>query len=347
MAKLKLTKAVVEAAQPSGREQELRDTTVPGFLCKVTPTGRKVFMVQYRTNDGTRRKPAIGVFGELTVDQARTIAQRLLAEVRNGGDPSAEKAAAREAPTVKQLSKRFMDEYSRPRNKPKTVESNVGYIELHIVPSLGNRKVPEVTRADILDLMKRLQHKQVTANRVLSCLRKMFNLSEVWGYRPDGSNPCRHVPKYKENGTTRYITDEELGKLFAYLGRAEAEGLEHPTLLLAIRLQFEFAARMSEILSLRWDWVDLPNRRVAWPDSKTDRISKPISEEGYRLLSSAYKFAGSPYVCPAIFNPQSRLPNDTYYHGWMRVLQRAGVPHVGTHGIRHRAATDVRIQACR
>jgi Arm DNA-binding domain len=60
-----------------------------GFLCKFTPAGRKVFMVQYRTREGARRKPAIGQFGEFTVEQARTIAQGWLAEVRNGGDPSA------------------------------------------------------------------------------------------------------------------------------------------------------------------------------------------------------------------------------------------------------------------
>ncbi|MEG6992955.1 integrase, partial [Pseudomonas aeruginosa] len=80
------------------------------------------------------------------------------------------------------------------------------------------------------------------ANRVLACLRKMFNLAELWGYRPDGSNPCRHVSKYPEKGSTRLITDEQMVKLFAYLDKAEAEELEHPTYLLAIRLQFEFAA---------------------------------------------------------------------------------------------------------
>ncbi|HEY1459247.1 MAG TPA: Arm DNA-binding domain-containing protein, partial [Casimicrobiaceae bacterium] len=84
MAKVRLTKSIVEAAQPSSRDAELRDTLVPGFLCKITPTGRKVFMLQYRTNSSQRRKPAIGLFGELTVDQARSIAKDWLAETRRG-----------------------------------------------------------------------------------------------------------------------------------------------------------------------------------------------------------------------------------------------------------------------
>ena len=91
MPKTKLTKTAVDAAGPQQKDYELRDTVVPGFLLKVTPTGRKIFMVQYRTNSGERRKPAIGRFGELTVEQARRIAQDWLAEVRRGKDPSAAK----------------------------------------------------------------------------------------------------------------------------------------------------------------------------------------------------------------------------------------------------------------
>jgi len=108
MAKIKLTKSAVDAAQPQAQAVELRDTLVPGFLCKVTPAGRKVFMLQYRTNAGERRKPALGLYGELTVEQARSLAQEWLAEVRRGGDPSAAKAAARSAPTVKELCTKFM-----------------------------------------------------------------------------------------------------------------------------------------------------------------------------------------------------------------------------------------------
>ena len=169
----------------------------------------------------------------------------------------------------------------------------------------------------------------------------MFNMAEVWGYRPDGSNPCRHVPKYREDGETRYINNEELGRLYAYLDRADALGLEHPTVTLAVRLQFEFSARMTEIRTLEWAWVDFENRRVVWPDSKTGDMSKPMSEAAYQLLRNAPRIDDSPYVCPAIFDAKKPLPDSTYYNGWKRILGRAEVAHVGTHGIRHRAATDI------
>lgn len=337
----KLTKSVVDGAQATDKDYELRDTIVPGFLCKVTASGRKVFMLQYRTNLGERRKPKIGLFGELTVDQARSIAQDWLADVRKGSDPSAAKQAGRQAPTVKELCSQFIEEYSKTRNKPSTVATYQDQIDRYIVPKLGRIKVPELTRLDVTAMMRDMVKISATANRVLACLRKMLNMAEVWGYRPDGSNPCRHVPKYRESGETRYITDEELARLYAYLERADAEGLEHPTLTLAIRLQFEFSARMSEIRMLQWDWIDFDSRRVVWPDSKTGSISKPMSEAAHQLLSNADRIEGSSYVCPSIYDKEIPLPEGTYYNSWRRILQRAKVPHVGTHGIRHRAATDI------
>ena len=341
MAKIKLTKTTVDAANPKERDYELRDTTIPGFLVKVTPAGRKIFMIAYVTNCGQRRKPAIGRYGEITVEQARGIAQDWLAEVRRGGAPSAERTASRQAPTVKELFDRFITDYSEGRNKPSTVKSNRDRAKRHLIPKLGHLKVPEVTRADIADLMKKMAKSPVSANRMLAMCRKMFNVAEVWGLRPDGSNPCRHVPKYPERGKTRLITDAEMRKLFEYLGRADAEGLEHPFILLAIRLQFEFAARMSEIVELEWSWVDFDNRRVVWPDSKTGGMSKPMSAEALRLFRTVPRLEDSPFVCPSVFDPGKPMSSHTYYQGWKRILERAGIPHVGTHGIRHRSATDI------
>lgn len=341
MATIKLTKTVVDAAMPQSTDYELRDTVIPGFLLKVTPTGRKVFMLQYRTNAGQRRKPAIGQFGEITVEQARFIAQDWLADVRKGKDPSADKAAARQAPTVREFCTKFIEDYSKLKNSKSTVKSNQGYIDRYILPAFGSKKVRDVTRVDITDLMTKMKGMPVTANRSLSCLRKMFNMAEVWGYRDDGTNPCRHVPKYPESGKTRLITDEEMVALFSYLDRADVGGLEHPFVTLAIRLQFAFAARMSEIIGMEWSWVDFGRRRVVWPDSKTGEISKPMSEESFRLLANAPRLENSPFVIPSIFNPDRPMSPHTYATGWRRILDRAGVPHIGTHGIRHRATTEI------
>lgn len=324
MAKIKLTKSVVDAAQAQVQAVELRDTLVPGFLCKITPAGRKVFMLQYRTNAGERRKPSLGLYGELTVEQARALAQEWMAEVRRGGDPSATKAAARSAPTVKELCGKFMEDYSKQRNKPSTQNGYQGVIDRNIIPLMGRMKVQDVKRPDVAAMMKKMVHKPAEANRTFSVMRRMFNLAEVWGYRSDGTNPCRHVPVYPDGKATHLISDEDMGKLFRHLEHMEAEGLEHYAIPLAIRLQFEFAARRSEIIALQWQWVDLENRRVVWPDSKTDGMSKPMSEEAYRLLATAPRQDGCPYVLPSPNAPTKALTEGEYYGGWSRALKVAG-----------------------
>ena len=341
MAKIKLTKSAVDAAQPQAEAVELRDTLVPGFLCKITPAGRKVFMLQYRTNAGERRKPSLGLYGELTVEQARSLAQEWLAQVRRGGDPAAEKAEARQAPTVKELCTKFMEDYSKKRNKLSTQAGYQAVINRNIIPLLGRKKVQDVKRPEIAGLMEKLSYKQTEANKVFSVLRKMFNMAEVWGYRPDGTNPCRHVPMFPAGKSTHLISDEEMGNLFRQLDKIESEGLENYVIPLGIRLQFEFAGRRSEIIALEWNWVDLQNRRVVWPDSKTGGMSKPMSEEAYRLLSTAPRQEGSRYVLPSPSHAGKHLTTGEYYGGWSRALKAAGATHVGTHGIRHRSATDI------
>lgn len=105
-------------------------------------------------------------------------------------------------------------------------------------------------RPDVVGVMEKLAYKPTEANKVFSILRKMSNLAEVWGHRPDGSNPCRHVPTYPAGKSTHLISDEDMGKLFRHLDRIEVEGLENYVIPLAIRLQFEFAGRRPDIIAL-------------------------------------------------------------------------------------------------
>jgi integrase len=341
MPTLKLTKKLLDQTAPKAKAFELRDAAAPGFLCKVTPNGRKVFMLQYRTTGGERRKPAIGLFGELTVDQARTIAQKWLAEVRDGKDPSLEKHKKRLNPTIKEMCEEFIARHSIPHNKPNTVKRNRCLIKNHIIPALGKYKVAEVSRVDIANAHSDRAATPCSANHMLSLLKKMFNCAELWGYRSDGTNPCRLIKKYPDGKSTRLIKNPELARLYGYLDRADAEALEHPSYTLAIRLQFALAARMSEIINLEWEWVDFDERRIIWPDSKNGEMSKPLSAEAYDLLWNAPRYAGSRYVVPAITKPSQPMSKHGYWAAWARILAAANIAHLGTHGIRHRAATDI------
>ncbi|MFO7074004.1 integrase, partial [Pseudomonas aeruginosa] len=110
--------------------------------------------------------------------------------------PAADKAEARKAPTVKELCVSFMEDYSKQRNKPSTQKGYQSVIDRNIIPMIGRLKVRDVKRPDIAGMMKKMAHKPADANRTFGVMRRMFNLAEVWGYRSDGTNPCRHVPMY-------------------------------------------------------------------------------------------------------------------------------------------------------
>ena len=169
--------------------------------------------------------------------------------------------------------------------------------------------------------MKKMAHKPAEANRTFSVIRKMFNLAEVWA---DGTNPCRHMPMYPNGKAAQLISDEEMGKLFRHLDFLETDGLglDHAILPLAIRLQFEFAGRRSVIVSPQWDWVDLENRRVARPYSKTGGMFKPLNEEAHRMLSAAPRQDGYPHVFPSPNQTGQYMTTGEYYGGRTRVLKR-------------------------
>lgn len=181
---------------------------------------------------------------------------------------------------------------------------------------------------------------QAEASRTFSVMRRMFNLAEVWGLRSDCTNPCRHVPMFTNGTVTDLASDEDMSNLFRQLDRIEAEGPENHVIPMAIRLQFEFAGRRSEIVKLEWEWVDLEKRRVVWPDSKIGSMSKPMSEEAYRLLSTAPRQEGNLYLLQLPRHPGQHLTTGECYNGWSRAL-KAAATHVGTHGIQHRSATGI------
>lgn len=232
----KLTKRIVEGIQPEDKDQYLWDSQLAGFGVRVSSLGRRSYIVQYRTKQGRQRKRTIGQHGKLTVEQARAMAQQIFAEVQQGGDPASQEDVQRAAPTVVELAGRYMDEYANLRKKPGSIRPDEYNLRCHVVPALGSKKVADVTRADIANLHYEMRDTPGAANRVLALLSKMFNLAEQWGYRPDASNPVRHVERYKEKKLERFLSSEEFARLGDVLAECERTQSEYPSVIAAIRL---------------------------------------------------------------------------------------------------------------
>src|SRR5262249_26692559 len=97
MPRIRLTKSAIDALPTPKSDVVYWDAGCPGFGVKVTPKGRKVFIVLYRTGGaGSRlRKYTIGPYGRVTLHQARVAAQKVFAAKLEGRDPAAEKRVAR------------------------------------------------------------------------------------------------------------------------------------------------------------------------------------------------------------------------------------------------------------
>lgn len=103
----------------------------------------------------------------------------------------------------------FMAEHVRPKLKARTAAE----YELYIVPRLGRHSIGELQRQDIAKLHHEMASTPYQANHTLALLSKFFGWAEKHGLRPDGSNPCRHVEKYREARRERFLSQAELGRL--------------------------------------------------------------------------------------------------------------------------------------
>ena len=168
-------------------------------------------------------------------------------------------------------------------------------------------------------------------------LSKLFNLCEKWGLRKDGTNPCRHVEKYREEKKERYLNPDELSRLGVVLSNTEASKEELPQAIAAIRLLILTGARLSEILALKWDYIDLDQREITLPDSKTGKKTIQLGEPAAELLMTMPRYVGSPYVIPGQKAGQHLIGLP---HIWMRIREKAGLPSVRIHDLRHSFASS-------
>ena len=226
----KLTKRVVDAAEIREREYFIWDEDLPGFGLRVLPSGRKRYIIQYRAG-GRSRRISLGASSVLTCEQARSRAITIIAATKNGDDPAARRDADRRAITVKELAERFEREHIDLRLKPSTAKGYKRMLERFVLPRLGNHRLTEVTRADNAQLHHDLRHIAYDANRCLEMISKMFNLAEMWGLRPDGSNPRKHIKKYPEEKRERFLSPAELKRVGEVLREMEQEGINHSAAL--------------------------------------------------------------------------------------------------------------------
>ena len=326
----KITKRVVDAMTAG---DQIWDAALKGFGVR-RQKDRPCYFVSYRHN-GRRRWVTIGAHGSLTPDQARSTALQVLGSVAAGGDPAAARAADKVSGSVAQLCERFLTEHAPRHNKRSTPAEYQRLVRLHIQPKLGALRVNNVTQADVAKWHASFKTNPFAGNRSLALLKHLFNLAERWGLRTL-ANPARLVEMYPERPRERLLTAPELRRLGASLDGAEELQQEHPSVIACIRLLVLTGARLSEILTLRWEHVDFERGVLRLPDSKTGAKAVPLGTPAIELLRRLHERATSLFVCPGA---DGTAPFVGIQRPWRRIRASARLDGLRLHDLRHAFAS--------
>jgi integrase len=351
----KLTKRTVDAERPEDREKFIWDEDMPGFGLRVFPSGRKSYVVQYKLGGrgGRTRRISLGLHGKLTPEEARKRAAKLLGAVADGADPASERAEAKRALTVADLAALYLSEgpADKPNKKASSWEADRSNIERHIKPVLGRKMLNTLTSADVAKFQadvasgknkadiktgKRgraiVEGGRGTAARSLAVLGAMLQFAV--GRKLISANPAKGVQLLKGEKKERFLSEAEVASLADALTALEAEHRLSPTAAAAVRLLLLTGCRKSEILCLRWEWIDGARCCLRLPESKTGAKVVPLAAAAMELLTELPRT--SEYVLPA-------AKGDSHYSGlqkdWERVRVRAGLPGLRLHDLRHSFAS--------
>ncbi|UVI38802.1 tyrosine-type recombinase/integrase [Qipengyuania spongiae] len=335
----KLTKTFVDSlAIPESQPTFAWDDKVSGFGIKVLPSGKRKYVLKYRTHggrSGRQRWLALGTHGPVTADQARVLAKSALATVAEGGDPQDNRQATATAPTLADVWSRYERDHLCLRKK--STQRNYETIwRDRVKPAFGKQRVQDITRGDVDAFHKRLSNIPYQANRILALLSKLMNLAEEWEWR-EGTNPCRHISKFREKPRQRFLTLSEIAEVRKASDRLAATGEITQSAANILELLLLTGARSGELASARWEWVDWDTQVIALPDSKTGEKTIYLSNSAIEVLREQYaRSHDQEYIYPGR-SAGKHIHN--LRKPWARICQEAGLEGVRVHDLRHTAAS--------
>jgi integrase len=351
----KITERSVEAA--TTQDGWLWDTEVKGFGLRVRASDHKLYVLEYRPGSGGRAAPkrrvTIGRHGSpWKPNAARVEAKRLLGLVADGGDPAADKAADRKSLTVAELCDVYLAEGCATK-KASTLATDRGRIVRHIKPLLGRKKVTGISRADVQRFLQDVAAGKTacdvktgkwgraiveggkgTASRTVGLLGGIFTFAVERGLCP--LNPVHGVKRYRDRKSERFLSPREMAALGLGLTVMEDTETISPLMAAGIRLLLLTGCRKTEVLSLRWSFVDGERGCLRLPDSKTGEKVVPLGAPALALLN------GLPHWSDWVFPAAS---GDGHLVGlpraWEALREWCGLEDVRLHDLRHNSESRI------
>jgi len=336
MAKGKISSRTVSAFKgTAGKDMCLWDTEVKGFGLRVQPSGRRSYIYKFRTPDGRRRNRKIGEPESLTAEAARRIVLGMVSDAALGKVVIDDKPKQKSI-TMRKMCDLYLEDYARLHKKPKSVEDDTRYINKDIKPRLGSKSLSEIRSKDIVKIHSSLADTPIKANRLLALLSKIFNLSEEWEYRESNTNPTQHIRKYKETPRERFLTQDEIIVLEKVLADAEQKNEVSPSVIHALRVLLMTGARLQEVLTMKWEYVDFEEGKINLPDSKSGKKTIWLSDKARDYIDAIPHKRGNPFVFPGQ-RTGSRLVN--LQKPWRKLRAIADIEDVRIHDLRHTYAS--------
>jgi integrase len=317
---------------PNGRGQDW----TPGFGIRVTASGGRAFVLNYRTKAGRERRYTIGSPPAWSTAAARSEAASLRRQIDQGEDPLGAIRAGRNAPTVADLCDRFAEEYL-PKKRPGTQRDYRAMIAREIEPELGNMKVADVAYSDVDRLHRKITKRGATyqANRTIALLSRMFSLAIRWHYRID--NPAKGIERNVEEKRQRYLSGRELERLTAALAKHDDQQAAN-----ILRLLMLTGARRGEVQAARWEQFDLAAGVWTKPASVTKQAALhrvPLNAPARQLLVKLQAAdADAEYLFPSRGEAGHRVE---LKKDWATICRAAKIGGARIHDLRHTYASNL------
>jgi len=325
MPKVTLTAARVEALKPRKTSRDIRDAKLRGFGVRVLASGRKQFFVQCQ-HRGERVWKIVGDAGSMSMEEARASAAAMLAAIRRGEEaPHAPGETLFEA--VAETAFRRHERVWKPR----TLTVNRYYLRNQLLPHFAGRPIADIDRQEVWNWFARLRATPVSADRSMPVLSVIMREAERMGLRPEGSNPCRGIRRYRRKGRERFLSDDEVRRLSE---RLAAHEIQWPGQVALIRLLLLTGCRKSEILTLQWS--DYRDGHLFLRDSKVGPRTVWLSGPARAVLDGMERKGRS--VFPARRGDGHRSTN-WLEHFWKQVRAEAELEDVHLHDLRHTVAS--------
>jgi integrase len=356
----KLTKRVVESAGIKAAEYFLWCDELPGFGVRIYPSGRRGYLVQYRA-EGRTRRAKIGLHGPVTAEEARRAALALLGQVAKGEDPAEERATRRAAMTVRELCDNYLRAAKKGlilgkkggAKKTSTLLRDRSRIDRHILPLLGNRRVVDLSRAEVTRFMRdvaagktaliektgNLRGKAIVEGGTGAAARTMGLLGGILSFAvSEGAierNPVHGVKRPADQRKTARLDPAAYRRLGEALAALQDEG-RNAAPVTAVWLLALTGCRKGEIERLRWREVDYGGHALRLLDTKEGASVRPVGMPVLELLAVTERRGGCDYVCPGRSgnHPYGGLPG-----AWQRLVEAADLRGMTLHTLRHSFAS--------